>query len=304
VLAMLLLACEPPDHEEYRVGTAALGGAYYPLGQGIANLVTQHAPGISMVPIVTRGAIENPRLIVRNDLELALTNADLAFFAYEGRPPYEVKLDVLAAGALHPSVLHLVTSASTGIVEFADLRGRQIAVGPAGGPTVALAETLLAAHGMTLDDVVPSFLSYSDGFSQLSDGNIDAAFALAGFPAAAVLQAGATDDLVFLRVPPDVLANVVTENPYYTLVQIPASVYATPEDVTALAVDNVLIVNAHARPDDVYAVVAAIYGHLPELGRAVAVARQIDPAHSLQLAIPLHPGARRYFDESLADARQ
>ena len=31
---------------------------------------------------------------------------------------------------------------------------------------------------MSLDDVVPSFLSYSDGFSQLGDGNIDAAFFL------------------------------------------------------------------------------------------------------------------------------
>ncbi|HSG64100.1 MAG TPA: TAXI family TRAP transporter solute-binding subunit, partial [Gammaproteobacteria bacterium] len=222
---------------------------------------------------------------------------------YEGRPPYEAKLDVLAAGALHPSVLHLVTSMSTGITEFADLRGRQIAVGPAGGPTVALTETLLAAHGMTLEDVVPSFLSYSDGFGQLSDGNIDAAFALAGFPAAAVLQAGATNDLVFIRVPSGVLAGIVEENPYYTLVQIPASIYATAEDVTALAVDNVLIVNAHALPDNVYAMVAAIYGHLPELERAIAVARQIDAAHSTQLAIPLHPGARRYFDENFADVR-
>lgn len=300
VLACSLLGCELPDYEEYRVGTAALGGAYYPLGQGIANLVSQHAPGISMVPIVTRGAIENPRLVARGDLELALTNADLAYFAYEGRPPYERRLDILAAGSLHPSVLHLVTSARTGLEEFADLRGRRVAVGPAGGPTVSLTETLLAAHGMTLDDIVPSFLSYADGFSQLSDGNVDAAFALAGYPAAAVLQAGATEDLVFLRIPPDVVSGVIADNPYYTLVQIPANVYATEEDVRALAVDNVLIVNAHADADDVYALVAAIYDNLAELQRAIAVARQIDPLHSQQLAIPLHPGAQRYFAREAA----
>lgn len=300
LLALSLTACAHPDYEEYRLGTAALGGAYYPLGQGIANLVTQHTTGISMVPIVTRGAIENPRLVSLNDLELALTNADLAYFAYQGQRPYEASLDILAAGALHPSVLHLVTSASTGLTDFAELRGRQVAVGPAGGPTVSLTETLLAAHGMSLDDIVPSYLSYSDGFSQLSDGNVDAAFALAGFPTAAVLQAGATEDLVFLHIPADVLARVVTENPYYTLVQIPASVYDSGEDVTALAVDNMLVVNAHADPDIVHAIVAAIYDNLPELQRAIAVAKQIDPAHSTQLAIPLHPGAARYF-ENLRD---
>lgn len=307
ILALLVLglaACEHPDYEEYRIGTAALGGAYYPLGQGIANLVSQHVSGVAMVPIVTRGAIENPRLVSRNDLEMALTNADLAFFAYEGLPPYERRLDIAAAGALHPSVLHLVTSARTGLKTFAELRGRQVAIGPAGGPTVSLTETLLAAHGMTLDDIVPSFLSYSDGFSQLSDGNVDAAFALAGYPAAAVLQAGATEDLVFLEIPPEVLSRVITENPYYTLVQIPAGVYDTGNDVTALAVDNVLIVNSQTDADSVYAIVAAIYGNLPELQRTIAVARQIDPAHSTRLAIPLHPGARRYFEAASSGGQE
>ena len=118
---------------------------------------------------------------------------------------------------------------------------------------------------------------------------------MAGYPAAAVLQAGATDNLVFLHIPTDVLSRVLEDNPYYTLAQIPASVYDTPEDISALAVDNILIVNAHADPATVFAIVSAIYDNLPELRRTIAVARQIEPARSTQLAIPLHPGAERYF---------
>ena len=133
LFAGALSACGRPDFEEYRLGTAALGGAYYPLGQGIASLGTQHAPGIAMVPIVTRGALENPRLVSGGDLELGITNADLAFFGYEGRAPYPARQEILAAGALHPSVLHLITSTNTGLEAFTDLRGRRIAVGPAGG---------------------------------------------------------------------------------------------------------------------------------------------------------------------------
>lgn len=294
----VLGACGRPDFEEYRLGTAALGGAYYPLGQGIANLVTQHAPGIAMVPIVTRGAIENPRLVSGGDLEFGITNADLAFFGYEGRPPYTDRFEILAAGALHPSVLHLITSTNTGLESFVDLRGRRIAVGPAGGTTFFLTQMLLAAHGMTIDDVVVSFLSYSDGFSQLSDGNVDAAFALAGYPAAAVLQAGATQDLRFLRIESDIADTIVTENPYYSIVNVPADVYDTDQDGIAFAVDNVLVVNANTDADSVYDVVAAVYGHLPELQRANAVARQIDPVRSTALEIPLHEGARRYFEET------
>lgn len=288
-------ACTPPDFEEYRIGTAALGGAYYPLGQSIANVVTQYADGVAMVPIVTRGAVENPRLVAAGDLELGITNADLAFFAYRGQAPYQQPLELLSAGALHPSVLHLVTSEATGIVDYAELRGRRLAVGPAGGTTVGLVELLLNAHGMTLQDVVPSFLSYSDGFSQLSDGNVDAAFALAGYPAAAVLQASASQDLRFLRIAPEILDAVIAENPYYRLAQIPADVYDTSVEVTALAVDNMLVVNSSAAAADVFIVVSAIYDHLDELRRANAVARQIAPEQSTSLAVPLHPGAAQYF---------
>jgi len=295
-VAATLAACAPPtDRQEIRLGTAALGGAYYPLGQGLASLVTQHAAGVSMVPIVTRGAVENPRLVSGGDLDMALTNADLAFFAHQGQPPYDAPLDVLAAGALHPSVLHLIARADGGLSNFTELRGKRVALGAAGGPTVSLARLLLAAHEMTLDDIVPSFLSYSDGFSQLGDGNVDAAFALAGYPAAGVLQTRATQDLTFIHIEPDIMAQFVEDNPYYYLVDIPREVYDTEAGATFLAVANILIVRGSETPDAVFKIVEAIYKNLEQLQETNAIARQIDPSHSVNLPVPLHPGAIQYF---------
>ena len=296
--AAVVAACAPPaDREEYRLGTAALGGAYYPLGQGIASLVTRYADGISMVPIVTRGALENPRLVGGGELEMALTNADLAYFAYRGEGPYEAPLDILAAGALHPSVLHLIARAGGSVSTFAELNGRRLAIGPAGGPTVTLTDLLLQSHGMTLDDVVPSFLSYSDGFTQLGDGNVDAAFALAGYPAAAVMQTRATQQLAFINVEAPVIEQFVAENPYYYPVEIPSSVYDTDAGSTVLAIANVLIVRGSESEDAVYRVVESIYGNLAELSESNAIAAQIDASRSTDLPLPLHPGAARYFAE-------
>ena len=296
--AAVVAGCAPPaDRQEFRLGTAALGGAYYPLGQGLASLVTRYADGISMVPIVTRGALENPRLVSEGELEMALTNADLAYFAYRGEGPYEAPLDILAAGALHPSVLHLIARAGSGVPTFAELRGRRLAIGPAGGPTVTLTDLLLRSHGMTLDDVVPSFLSYSDGFTQLGDSNVDAAFALAGYPAAAVMQTRATQDLAFIHVEDSVIEQFVAENPYYYPVEISASVYDTESGSTVLAIANVLIVRGSESDDAVYEVVQSIYGNLAELSETNAIAGQIDASRSVELPLPLHPGAARYFAE-------
>lgn len=297
VSACLLTACAPAANQtELYLGTATLGGAYYPLGQGISNLVTQYAEGFTMVPIVTRGAVENPRLVSLGDVEIGLTNADLAYFGYQGQAPYDSRLNILAAGALHPSILHLITRANSGLDSMTDLRGKRVALGPAGGPTVAFASLLLNAYGMSFDDIVASFLSYSDGFSQLRDGNVDAAFALAGVPAAAVLQTRATQKLRFISIEPHVLAAIVDDNPYYSIVTVPAAVYDMETDSTVLAVDNMLVVGADESADTVFSVVSAIYGHLDELQKTNAIARQINPDQSLKLPIPLHPGAARYFE--------
>ena len=297
LLACLLTACAPGTSQtELHLGAATLGGAYYPIGQGISNLVTQHAEGLMMVPIVTRGAVENPRLVSLGDIEIGLTNADLAYFGYEGQAPYDSRLNILAAGALHPSMLHLITRAGSGLNSMTDLRGRRVALGPAGGTTVAFATLVLAAYGMSLDDIVPSFLSYSDGFSQLGDGNVDAAFALAGIPAAAVLQARATQELYFIAIEPQIFADIISDNPYYYTVTVPANVYDMAADSTVLAVDNILVVGADESDETVFRIVSAVYGHLDELQRTNAIAQQINPEQSLKLPIPLHPGAARYFE--------
>jgi TRAP transporter TAXI family solute receptor len=296
--AACMLGCSPGSQPtELRVGTASLGGAYYPLGQGIANLINAHVPGRSMIPVVTRGAVDNPRLLTTGDIDLGITNADLAYFAYQGQAPYPAPLAVLAAGALHPSVLHMVVLERSGIRTFSDLRGKRVAVGPVGGPTALMAQRLLEAHGLSLDDVVASYLAYSDGFGQLTDGNVDAAFALAGFPAAGVVQTQASQAIALIDLDASRLAGMLADNPYYRLLDIPAASYGLAADTTALAVDNLLLVRRDEDPDLVYAMTEAIYSHLDELTEHDAVARYIDPTQSMRLAVPLHPGAQRYFEQ-------
>ncbi len=296
--ACLIVACAPAtDQTELQLGAATLGGAYFPIGQGISNLVTEHAENLTMVPIVTRGAVENPRLVALGDVEIGMTNADLAYFAYNGETPYEEAQSIMGAGALHPSVLHLVTLADANLNSITDLRGRRVALGPAGGTTFAYATLLLEAYDMTLDDIVPSFLSYSDGFSQLGDGNVDSAFMLAGVPAAAVLQTRATQELSFITIEPEVFADIIRENPYYYTVTIESDVYDTGQDHTVLAVDNMLVVSAEQSPDTVFSIVNAVYGNLDQFRSTNAIARQINPEQSLRSPIPLHPGAARYFEQ-------
>ena len=298
VTAVTLFVCSPVIAKEYRVGTASLGGAFYPIGQGIANLVNKYAgDNISMVPIVTGGSVQNPRLIHSGEVEIAITNNNLAVLATKGVGPYKKtgKIDMSAVAALHPSVLHMIVLADSDIKTLEDLKGKKVAIGPAGGGTLGFMNFLLPLHDMSLEDITPSFLSYADGFSQLTDGNVDAAFALSGYPAGAVMQATAGSKLRFISFSKGMMDKALAKNGAFKAVTIPADVYGTEDDATVIGVNNMLIAPNSLSADVVEKIVTAVFDNLDEFKAENANAKQIDPAMSLKLAIPLHEGAARYF---------
>ena len=285
--------------EEMRTGTASLGGAFYPMGQSISNLVNKYAGGdISMVPVVTGGSVQNPRLIDSGEVEIAITNNNLAKLAVAGKGPYSSGvIDIKAVAALHPSILHMITLEGSDIETFEDLKGKRVAVGPAGGGTLGFLNFLLPLHGMTVEDITPSFLSYSDGFSQLTDGNVDASLALSGYPAGAVMQAAAGADLKFISFSEGKMEEALANNAAYSAVTVAADVYGTPSDGTALGVNNMLIVPSSTDADVVEAIVKSIFDNLEEFRAENANAKQINPEQSKSLAIDLHEGAARYFGQ-------
>eukprot|EP00903_Cladosiphon_okamuranus_P004288 g4286.t1 len=297
ILGCLLVACEPPPNGgELRIGTASLGGAYYPLGQSITNLVNKYGNGTTMVPVVTAGSPQNPRLLASGDIEVGITNADLAYFAANGLPPYREKIDLQTLGVLHTSVLQLVTLENSDIESFQDIRGKQIAVGPANGGTIAFLEMLLEVHDMTMEDIVPSYLSYSDGFSQLADGNLAASFGLMGLPGAAVMQLRASKDIRILKIEEPYMSEILEKYPYYQNVRIPADLYDMRTDGEALGVSNLLVSRADLPEQTAFNIATAVYGNLEEFGASNASARQINLTQILQSPISVHPGARIFYD--------
>ncbi|MEM8701225.1 MAG: TAXI family TRAP transporter solute-binding subunit [Pseudomonadota bacterium] len=295
----LLFSVSMAHAEELRIGTASLGGAFYPMGQSISNLVNKYGGGeMTMVPVVTGGSVQNPRLIDSGEVEIAITNNNLAVLAVNGKGPYKNgAIEMSAVAALHPSVLHMIVLEGSDIQTIEDIKGKRVAVGPAGGGTLGFMNFLLPLHGMSMDDITPSFLSYSDGFSQLSDGNVDAAFALSGYPAGAVMQAAAGNKLRFIGFSEGILDKALEKNGAFKAVEIPADVYGTAEPGTVIGVNNMLVVPNTLPADTVEIIVSSVFDNLEEFQAENANAKQIDPANSLNLAIPLHEGAARYFNK-------
>jgi len=275
-----------------------MGGAYYPFGQAIANLVTKYSGGMQMTPEVTGGAVENCRLVIKGDVDIGITNENHAYAAVKGLEPFvNAKGDLNVVARLYPSVFHIMVPESSPINSITDLKGKRLAVGPAGGGTLAPLEAIFKAYGMKITDIVPSYLAFNDGFTQLADGNVDAALQLSGYPATAIMEYTATKPVKFVNVGDDKFDSILKENPYFTKVTVPASAYKTKKDGITIGIANVLIVRPDAKEDVVYAITACMFDHIDEFRAANANAKDVDIKTAANASIPIHPGALKYYRE-------
>lgn len=86
-LAMLLasLALSLGAHaQNISVATGGTGGVYYPMGGGIASVLSKHVPGMQATAEVTGGSVDNIKLIATGKPYIGFSMTDAGKDAYRG----------------------------------------------------------------------------------------------------------------------------------------------------------------------------------------------------------------------------
>ena len=71
------------------IGTGGTGGVYYPLGGGLANVLSRSMPGVQATAEVTGGSVDNLKLIGSGQSELGFSMADAALDALNGEDKFK-----------------------------------------------------------------------------------------------------------------------------------------------------------------------------------------------------------------------
>ncbi|MEI8152149.1 MAG: TAXI family TRAP transporter solute-binding subunit [Hyphomicrobiales bacterium] len=286
------------------IATGGTGGVYYPMGGGVAAILSKFVPGMQATAEVTGGSVDNLKLVGSGKPYIAFSMTDAALDAYRGEDKFKgAKVPLKTLMILYPNRMHVVSIDGRGVNKMADLKGKRVSTGSPGSATEVMAFRIIEAAGMDKDkDMKRERLGVAESVNAIKDGKIDAFFWVGGLPTAAVTDLANTPGTKLKLIDhTEVLEKMNAKyGGIYSAAVIPAKTYPGQDKDNAItSVQNILISNA-SMPDKVaYDIVKTFIEHKAELVAVHGEAASIDLATQVQNNSPIqwHPGAVKYFTE-------
>ena len=286
------------------IATGGTGGVYYPMGGGLAAVLSKHVPGMQATAEVTGGSVDNLKLIGTDKPYIGFTMADAGLDAFKGEDKFKGnKIPLRTLMVLYPNRMHLVSTEGRGINKLADLKGKHISTGSPGSATEVMAFRILEAAGIDKDkDVKRERLGVAESVNAIKDNKIDAFFWVGGLPTAAVTDLANTPGTKIKMVDHSEVVTKMNQKygNLYIEDTIPRAIYKGMDaDNKQATVMNLLV--AHANMDDktAYNIVKTIFDKRTDL---IAVHKEaenfkLENQKTAATPIPFHPGVVKYFAE-------
>jgi uncharacterized protein len=303
-IALLLAVAGAAQAQNISIATGGTGGVYYPLGGGLAAVLSKYVPGMQATAEVTGGSVANMQLIGTGKPYIAFTQADAAIDALKGQDKFTGKpIPVRTLAVLYPNRMHVVSIEGSGVTKMADMKGKRVSTGSGGSATEVFAFRVIEAAGLDKDkDMKRERLGVAESVNALKDRKIDAFFWVGGLPTAAVTDLANSPGVKIRMID---IAHLVPEmakkhGNIYIKDVIPQRMYKGMEaDNQAATVTNLLAVHQNMDDKTAYAITKALFENRVDLVRvhAEAVNIKFENQKSEASSIPWHPGAIKYFAE-------
>lgn len=319
LMSLLLIsttAAFAQDVKLFRIGTGSTAGTYYPIGALIASAISR-PPGsapcgeggacgvdnLIATAVTSRGSFDNIEGLVSGRFDSALSQADIAAWAYRGDHVFTGKKaypQLRAIANLYPEHVHLVVRRDLGILSVSDLRGKRVAIDRPGSGTRINTLLIMNAYGIEPTDFEAIELGPEAAITALLEGEVDAAFFVVGYPSLAVTELAETGRFSIAPISGVAANQLILTNRFYTAGAVPLGVYHGVGTTPTLLVGAQWIVQQDADEELIYQITRAFWadsnrellnsGHVK--GRQIRLQTALD-----SLTVPLHPGARRFYEE-------
>src|ERR687896_515768 len=270
IFAALALTVGAAHAQNISIATGGTGGVYYPLGGGMAAVLSKYVDGMQATAEVTGGSVANLQLISTGKPYIALSMTDAALDALKGED---------------------------------NLKGKRVSTGSGGSATEVMAFRVIEAAGLDKDrDLRRERLGVAESVAALKDRKIDGFFWVGGLPTAAVTDLANSPGVKIKMIDHAELVPAMNKKygELYVKDTISKDVYkGMDRDNKQATVMNLLVAHQNMDEKTAYNIVKAIFDHRDELIRVHKEAENFKLENQKKDASPLpwHPGAVKYFAE-------
>ena len=303
--AAFAVAAAPASADTFvRIVSGPAGGSWYPLGAKMAEVLEKEVAGIS-TSNGPGGGVGNVKDVNKKEAEIGWSYGHTTFDGFSGKGAFDkAHPDVRHLATLYPAGLQTVVPANSDIKSYTDLKGKSISPGKTQWSGYAAFKLIAGKYGYSVDDVKSAggtvhHVSYSDSVGLMKDGHIEAFTALTSVPQASLLDLEFNPGVRFLPVDDAILGGILKENPGYIKLEVTNDHYKSVKSpVPTLGAVTNLVVHKDVPDDIVYNITKALWDNHAAFAKVKSVWNSVKLENALLGAgIPVHPGAKRYYDE-------
>ena len=308
IACSLVLTTGVASAQTYTATVGGLGGVWYTMFAGIAELVKEKEPGV-VIRVVPGGGLIAVQKVGEGASEFGFGFPWTVADGRAGRDPFKAALpDVRGVmSGFGSSYLQFVIDKKFGANSLDEIFQKKmplkIAVDRVGTTDELALRRVMGFYKMTYDDLAKAggkvfHAGYNDQASLFKDRQVDALFQNIAIPSSAVLEAKVGRDIQLLGFSPALMDHMYKE---YAFVRgkIPAGSYGIVEQaLDSPESPTMMTANVKVSADVVYRVVKVV-GDNPDRVRTIHDSlKAFDPTGGWKdLGAPIHPGAERYFKE-------
>jgi TRAP transporter TAXI family solute receptor len=290
VLGALAVWLAGRDAHYLSIAAGPRAGESFELATAIARVFQQDHPNVKVEVYETQGSGENVRLLEEGQVDLATLQADTP-----------VSHGIRALATLYYDAYQLIVREDSGIHDVADLSGRRIAIPPEASGQNRSFWFLVEHYGLAPQDLVALPMSDDAANFAMQHGQVDAVFRVRA-PGNALVHELIRHQADMRLVPIDQSAALALQIPTIDPGTIPRGSYrgspALPDtDLQTAVLNRILVASESLEESLVFEITQLLFEQRSALIAESRLAGRIRPlGEETRIALPMHAGARRYYE--------
>ena len=284
------------------LATGGPTGTYYAVGSSLATVLNPVLT-LTEINVASTGASKaNVQMVTSGEAMMSILQSDVLAYAHGGTDVFAndgADTNTLWVAGLYNETVQI--TARGGITDVAELKGKTVCVGDAGSGTEFNARQVLEAYNLSFEDINVVNAGFGDAAEMLKQGQIDAAFTVAGAPTPAITELAASGmDFSMVSLTPEAVEYLTTTYPFLVQEDLPSGTYqGVDTNTTCVAVKAVLAASKDMSTEAVYELTKAMFDNLDTLQGSHDKFKVVSAeAASNNGDVPMHPGAEQYYKEA------